>query len=274
MPIVISDSFVLTQDDEAYPVTLDHPVIGYHNVVTSSSIEADTEDANHPATDLANPATHLYWMANDLTEQYITVTTNYVDEIDYVGIAGHNFSSAEVPVSIGYFDASSPPVWFELVEEQMLSSDDPIIFRFTAQSLATIKIRLGVASQAARAAVVYVGKLLTLERKIYVGHTPMPHGRKNDILSGVSETGNFLGRNVLGSWRESTIPLSLISPGWYREFMDTFLEAADEIPFFFAWRPETYPAEVGYGWLTEDPMPTPQGPSNRIAFDLKVRGIA
>lgn len=273
MPVIFSDSFILSEDVDEYPVTLDHPVIGYHNVVTSTTIVADTADVNHPASDLANPATHLYWLADDTTEQYITITTNYVDEIDYVGIAGHNFASAEVPVSVGYFDNSSPPVWIELVEEHQLENDGPVLFRFTAQSLSEVKIKLQSGSAAARAAAVYCGKLLTLERKIYVGHTPMPHGRKNEILSGMSETGNFLGRNVLGSYRESTVPFSLISPGWYRDFMDDFLDAAKQIPFFFAWRPQTYPLEVGYVWLTEDPAPTPQGPHSLIAFDLKVRGI-
>lgn len=272
MSVVISSSFVLTQSDE-FPITEDHPIIGWHNIVTPVNISGDTEEAGYPASNLANPATHLEWRAEDDSEQYLTVTTGYVDGIDYVAIAKHNLSSAEIPVSVGYFDTSSPPVWIELVEEVMLSDDGPVIFRFTLQSRDVVKIKFGTGSAPARAAVVYVGTLLTLERKIYVGHTPMPHGRKNEVLNGMSETGNFLGRIVLGSWRESTIPLSLISPEWYREYMDPFLAVAVSTPFFFAWRPQAYPLEAGFSYLIEDPMPTPQGPSNRIAFDLKVRGV-
>lgn len=271
MSIVISTALVLA--DSADGLSLDHPVIGWHTVVTSTTIAADTEDANYPASNMANPATHLEWRAGDTTEQYITVTTNYVDDIDYVAIAKHNLSSGEIPVSVGYFDTSSPPVWVELVDEVMLSDDGPAIFRFTAQSQATVKIKLGAGTDPARIAVVYVGKLLVLERKIYVGHTPLPHARKFSIANGRSESGNYLGRIVLGEWRESSIPLSLISPAWYRSNMDPFLAVADETPFFFGWRPETYPRECGYGWLIEDPMPTPTGPSNLIAFDLKVGGV-
>lgn len=271
MSIVISSALVLA--DVADGLSLDHPVIGYHTVVTSSTIVADTEDANHPASNLANPATHLEWWAADSTEQYLTITTNYIDEIDYVAVARHNWASGEIPVSIGYFDTNSPPVWIELVEEVMLSDDGPAIFRFTPQSRAIVKIRLGSGSSDARAAVIYVGKLLVLERRIYVGHTPMPHARRVTVANGRSESGNFLGRIVLGEGRETTVPLSLISPAWYRTYMDPFLALSDETPFFFAWRPETYAAEVGYGWLTEDPMPVPTGPSNLIAFDLKVSGV-
>lgn len=272
MSIVISSAVVLA--DAADGLSLDHPVIGWHNIVTSTTIVADTEETNYPASNLANPATHLEWHANDATEQYLTITTNYVDEIDYVAVARHNFSSGAIPVSIGYFDTNSPPVWVELVEEVLLADDGPALFRFDAQSLAAVKIKLGAGDDPARAAVVYVGKLLVLERKIYVGHTPMPDGIKTNVANGRSETGNFLGRIVLGQWRESTVPISLISPAWFRNYMRPFLRDGRDLPFFFAWRPETYSAEVGFGWLIEDPAPAPVGPNNLIAFDLKVSGVA
>lgn len=272
MSIVISSALVLAEVADS--LSLNHPVIGWHNLVTSSSIVADNEEVNYPASNLANPATNLEWRSDVSTEQYITVTTNYIDDIDYVGIAGHNFSSGEIPISVGYFDTSSPPVWVELVEEVMLPDDGPVILRFTAQSKAIVKIKLGAGSENPRAAVVYLGKLLVIERKLYVGHTPLPDGIKSSVVNGRSESGKFLGRIELGEWRESTIPLSLISPGWFRTYMRPFLRDGRNLPFFFAWRPEDYPFETGFAVLMEDPVPVPTGPSNLIAFDMKVSGVA
>lgn len=275
MPVIFENDFVLTDSTPEFPVTLDHPVVGYHNLVTATNIVADTADANYPASNLANPATHseAEWRAADTTAQEITITTGYVDDIDYVGIARHNFADAEVTVAVGYYDETD--TWVELIAEFMPGTNSPLLLRFTAQSIAEPVIRLGAGSLAPRAAVVYVGKLLTLERRIYVGHTPLPTARKNEIQNGRSESGNFLGRILLGAWRESTIPLSLLSPGWYRDHGgDDFLAAAATTPFFFGWRPESYPYEVGYCWTTEDPMPVPVGPSNKLAFDIKVTGIA
>lgn len=271
MSLVISSAVVLSQAADG--LSLNHPVIGWHNVVTSSTIVATNEDANYPASNLANPATHLEWRSDDDAEQYITVTTNYIDEIDYVGIAGHNYSSGEIPISVGYFDTSSPPVWVELVEEVMLPDDGPVILRFTAQSRATVEIKLGAGSENPRAAVVYVGKLLVIERKIYVGHTPLPDGIKSSVVNGRSESGKFLGRIQIAEWRESTIPLSLVSPDWFRAYMRPFLREGKNLPFFFAWRPEDYPFETGFALLMEDPAPVPTGPSNLIAFDMKVSGV-
>jgi hypothetical protein len=244
---------------------------GWHNVVAASSIVAGTSLAAYPASNLANPATHLEWRAADTTEQHLTIVTNEVDPIDYIAVARHNFSSAEIPVSIeGYIDSA----WVEIVEEVILPDDGPAMFRFPAQSLAQIRIRLQAGSEAPRAAVVYCGKALVIERKVWVGHVPLPDGIKANVANGRSESGNFLGRIVLGEWRESTVPLSLITPAWFRSTMRPFLRQGRDLPFFFAWRPGTYPREVGFGWLTDDPMPVPVGPSNLLAFDLKVAGVA
>lgn len=267
--IVISSAIVLAGVADA--LSLDHPVIGWRNVVTPSTIIADTEEANYPASNLANPATHLEWRGEDTTEQYLTITTNEVDPIDYVGIAKHNFGTAEIAVSVEGFISG---VWTEIVEETMPADDVHYVGRFAAQSLLQIRIRLQSGSEIPRAAVVYVGKALVLERRLYVGHTPMPDGIKSSVANGRSESGNHLGRIVLGEWRETSIPLSLISPEWFRTYMRPFLTEGRNLPFFFAWRPGTYPREVGYGVLTDDPMPVPTGPHNLIAFDMKVSGVA
>ncbi|MBR1193242.1 hypothetical protein [Bradyrhizobium sp. AUGA SZCCT0160] len=275
MSIVISSAIVLqAASPTGLPggVTLDHPVIGWHNLVTASTIVADTEEAGFPASNLANPATHLEWRAEDDSEQYLTITTNEVDPIDYVAVARHNWGSAQIPVSIeGFIDGD----WEEIVEEVILPDDGPALFRADLQSLAQIRIRLQEGTAIPRAAVVYAGRLLIMERKLYVGHVPMKHGRRTRVIDNMSESGNFLGAIELGAWRESVAPFSLISPDWYRNYMDAFIaDVGKRKPFFFGWRPGTYPLEIGYARLTEDPDPSPVGPSNLHAFDLKMKGVA
>lgn len=271
MSIVISSALVVADSSDG--LSLNHPVIGWHNVVTSTTIVATNEDANYPASNLANPATHLEWRSDNDGDQYLTITTNEVDPIDYLAVAGHNFFSEEIPTSVEGFIGG---VWTEIVEEVMAPDDGPIIYRCEAQSLSQIRLKMQVVSDIhlPRAAVVYVGKLLVVERKIYVGHTPLPDGIKSSVVNGRSESGKFLGRIELGEWRESTIPLSLLSPDWFRTYMRPFLRSGKNLPFFFAWRPEDYPFETGYAFLMEDPMPTPVGPNNLIAFDIKVGGVA
>ncbi|MBV5268982.1 MAG: hypothetical protein JZU55_02525, partial [Afipia sp.] len=120
--IVISSNYVLSP--AAAAADPDLPAVGYHNVVRADSIVADTQEANYPASNLANPATHLEWRAEDDSEQYITITTNEVDPIDYIGIARHNLGTAEIVVSV---EANIDAVWTEIVEETMLPDDTPAV---------------------------------------------------------------------------------------------------------------------------------------------------
>lgn len=266
--IVISSHLVL---QAVTPLDLDLPVIGWHNVVTTTSIAADSEQPNYPVSNLANPATHLVWKSDDDAEQYLTIGADGIDPVDYVAVARHNWGSASIAVSIeGFIDGD----WEEICEEVLLPDDAPALFRFHPQPLTQLRIRLKEGDAAPWAAVVYAGKLLVMERKVWVGHTPMPLGIKSSVVNNRSETGNFLGRTVLGEWRESTLPLSLLSPDWFRANMKTFLAAAVSNTFFLAWRPQSYPREVGYCWTMDDPAPAGVGPSNLYAFDLKLSGIA
>jgi hypothetical protein len=276
MPVVISQSLVLEDTGE---LGADNPIVGWQSLVTPATIAASSEDADHPASNLANPATHLRWRGEIETgTTHIDITTNSVEDVDYVAIAKHNFGSAGIVVSVeGTLDNSSPyssPAMAELVEEHILADDSPVIFRFVPQPLATVRIVLQLAAELPEAAVVYCGKLLILPRRIWQGHTPIKYARKTRIVSGLSESGNFLGRVMIGETRESEAHLSLIDPATYREDIDPFIAAAQTRPFFFAWRPQTYPMECGFAWMMGDPRPVNAGQHGLTEITLPMQGVA
>lgn len=257
-------------------MSADLPIIGWHNLVTSTNVAATSADVNHPASNLGNPATHLYWLADDDVsppndDQYLTVTTNFSGEIDYVAIAGHNLGSAQGLVSVEGFIAAA---WQEIVAPSLLAGDGPALFRFTAQVLPQVRLRLQPGNADPRVAVLYAGKLLVMQTGLYAGHTPMPHARKVKTVDGVSESGKFLGQIVTRETRQNAAKFQLLTPDWYRTNFDPFLAQAKGVPFFFAWRPDTYPDEVGYCWLTNDPEPVPEPPSNLLTVELRMRGVA
>jgi hypothetical protein len=262
----------LTLAEISAPFHADSPLIGWHNVVTSAAIAADTEDADHPATNMANPATHLMWVASPSSpavDEYVTITTGYNDEIDYVGIARHNLGSENIPVSIEGYAGS----WVEIVEETILSDDGPALFRFDPAVYSQVRVRLQPGDAPASIAVLYVGKLLVMERRLYVGHTPLDYARKTRVINALSESGNYLGSIVLGQVAASSAAFQLIDPAWYRTYLDPFIARGKGTSFFFAWRPYSYPREVGYAWLTNDPMPKPVTPSHLLEIELQMSGI-
>lgn len=269
--IVISQNFVLEPTGD---INANNPLVGWHNIVTAGTIVADGAADGYPAANLANPVTAQRWVAADDSEQYLTITTGTEEDIDYIGVAGHNFGSAAIPVSIEGWDDMEEE-WFELVEAALLpAADDPVIFQFEPQPLSQIRIKLQSGDDVPAAAVVYCGKLLTLLRRIYVGHTPATMGRTLNVANGRSESGNFMGRIVIGEGRSTTIVQANLPPAWYRANMEPFVRAAETQPFFFAWRPQTYPAETGFLWLTSDPRPVNDRANGFMRIELAVEGIA
>lgn len=265
--IVISSALVLSP---VAALSLNNPLFGYLNYVTATGIVADTEELDYPATNLANPLTHLQWRAADTTAQYLTFTISEVDPVGYVGIARHNFGSAEIAATIEAFVEGE---WVEISPEQMPADDGPMIFRIEDQSVSQIRIALTSGNEPARAAVVYIGPALVSQRRLYVGHSPLRMARTTDVVNGMSEASDFLGRIVLGDYVGTSIDLKNLTPDWYRATFDPFVIAAKKAPFFFAWRPVDYPTEVGFCWLTNNPKPVNQRNNGMMSVQLQVQGI-
>ena len=266
--IFFSSSLVISESG----LTPEHPIVGYRNIVTPANIVADGEDPLYPATNLANSATHLRWQSDDDGVQYITITTGSADPIDYVGIARHNFGSAEIAVSFEGDDGSG---YAELVAPVIPGDDSPLLFRFTPGSFVALRVKLAAGSSVPRAAVLHVGKLLVLPRKIWQDHTPIPFGRRQKVVNGQSESGNFLGSITTTAWNEGRIKTSLIDPADYRDDIDEWMREAvfGRKTFFFGWRPQSYPREVGYCWAVNDAQPKNSTGHGLTEFDMQITGI-
>lgn len=278
MSVVISNSYVISDLlSGGGVINANNPVIGYENLVTVANIAATTAADGFPASNMANPSTNLRWVGaagSPPADEYITVTVNALEPIDYIAIARHNLGSAQIPVSVEYFDTdASPQAWEELIAPVMLPNDGPALFRFPPQAYTAIRLRLQPAAQAPTIAVVYTGALLVLQRRVYVGHTPINYGRATKITNARSEAGDFLGRIVLNETTRTTLNLLNLTPDWYRSYLEPFLLMAQEHPFFFAWRPSDYPREVGYAWLTNDPVPSNALPNGMMSVALEMAGV-
>ena len=165
--------------------------------------------------------------------------------------------------------------WFDLTTTVTPTDDLPLIFRFNGQAaLSAIRLNLGIGLAIPTAAVIYTGRAMTFQRRVYVGHTPITMGRTTNIVSGMSESGNFLGRIVLGESRHSQVTLKNLTPSWYRSYMEPFINAAVEFPFFFAWRPSSYPNETGFCWLSSDAVPSNSLPNGMMSVQLNLTGVA
>lgn len=269
--LVLAENLILSEADDIPPGT---PFIGYHNLVTISNTSADSEDADFPATNLANPLTNIEWRSTSTADQELEFSLNTATEGDYVGIARHNFGTAQISVEVGWYDGVD---WVQLVAPQIPPDDAPLMLVFDTQALNfTLVLRLVVGSTAPRAAVVYIGKLLVLERGVDVGTDfPVPSdARKTNSVNGMSEAGDYLGRIVLGQMLQWTATWKHFTPAWYRSYFRPFVRAAqDDTPFFYTWSPDDYPYEVVFAWFADDPIPLTNPATGRVGIDLSCGAI-
>lgn len=273
MSVVLSPALVLTDIlSGGGVINANNPIIGYHNLVTDGVTVATTEHASYPVTNLENSLTHLRWQGTDSSsDEYLTMTLNTVDDIDYVAIARHNFFSAQITVSLEIFNGVT---WDEVISEFIPPNDTALLMRFEPQAVTQVRVKLQPSGTVPRAAVMYAGKLLIVQRRLYVGHTPITYGRKTVMVDGYSENGEFVGRIVKNTSQGTQIDLNNLSPDWYREYFDPFVEAAQTEPFFFAWRPGDYGFEVGFCWTTGDPIPSNESPNGFMKVSFPVKGIS
>lgn len=263
--VVVSTNFTLVLGNE----NPNSPVIGINNQLTAANVTATDSASGFPASNLGNPSTFERWKANSTGTKYLTCVLTGANEINYVGLAAHNFGTEGVQISVEVDDGSG---YAEIIEPFLVPDDRPLFMRFAGNNYVGVRVKL-VTTSIAQCAVMYVGKYLPLQRNIYVGHPPINLNRNRNVITGMSESANFLGRITTGRTASTSIALQNLTPGWYRSYMDPFLEAAETRPFFFAWRPQGYPREVGFCWITGNPTPKNQRPNGMMQVDLQLGGL-
>jgi hypothetical protein len=276
MSILLAPNFVFDTSPLAtfHP---DNPVIGWQNIIAPSQYFVTSAQVNFPASNMGSPSTYLKWKsAITTTPQSILLSGLPANEVNYVAIAGHNWGSAALTFNITALDISlSPPIHVLIMPNTTVPNDAPIIFRFTEGDFTAFRINFeGTLSAPPEAAVIYIGRILVLERKVWIEHTPITYGRLAKIANGRSESGNFLGRIVLNERNESSVNVQHISPTFYRTDIDPFIAASKEVPFFFAWRPARYPNETGYAWMMNEPRVTHASPHGLMQLQLDMQGLA
>lgn len=255
------------------PEDLNRGWIGYRNVLTRDNTTATDSAVGYPVANLVNNTTNQQWKAADASgTKYITISGQGAAEADYFGLARHNLGSTGATITLQ--NSPDASTWTDASEEITPGTDYALMYRFEADTAAYWRLRIVPGSAAPAIAVMHLGKLLILERRIYVGHTPITLGRWASVTSGGSENNNFLGRVIKARGLKSGVDLKNLTPQWLRDELDPFFEAAQEnTAFFWAWRPSSYPTEVGYAWMEGDANVVNEKPNGMMTASWSMKGI-
>jgi hypothetical protein len=271
MAIVISDDVVLTAGDIAAGINANNPRIGWHTLATASNITATSSATGYPAANAANPLTFLKWRATGTGVQTITIDCGVAEDVNYFALAGHNLGTDGANIKLQR--SSDGSSWTDVTSARVLANDYAFMEEFEDVDYRYYRLHITPVSLAPEVAVLHIGRVLRMERRIYVGHKPITLNRRTTVSSGVSENGAFLGRVKRRQMLQGDASFNNITPAWYRNTFDPFVMAAEEGCFFFAWRPGSYPNEVGYMWLDGDPETSNALPNGLMALSFSMQGL-
>lgn len=268
MSVIISKNMAL-YTDQVLPLT--HPQLCYQTwtrddsslVLTSSSETSGYQDDN-----VLTENTYEFWQPSSLPAT-LTFELSSAQEVNYVGIAAHTFGTNLCNIKFQYYNGSA---WVDLLDTA--PGDDSVLLSFF-NSVTSNQFRINILSGTGNPfiGVVYFGKRLAVERRIYVGHAPITLSKKSVVRPNKSEDGNWLGRSVIRQGAETGIEFKNLSASWVREKFKPFMDSALSYPFFFAWRPTDYPKEVAYCWTMGDIRPQNSGPRDlmTVSFDVEAQ---
>lgn len=271
MPIVISDDVTLSAEEVEAGVNQNNPRIGWHTVLTASNVTSDEAESGYPVTRLANPLTFQRWKGTTSAVQHVVVDCGSATTVNYFALAGHNFGTDGTNIKLQKStDGSS---WSDVTSNRVPANDYAYMEEFSDQNVRYYRLRMDPATLAPEIAVLYIGQVLRMQRRLFVGHKPVTLNRKTEVSSGFSESGQFLGRVKIRQALQGRADFRNIDQDWMRETFDPFVVAAEESPYFFAWRPERWPNEVGFMWLDGDPEETNDLPNGLMSLSFSMNGM-
>lgn len=248
----------------------DYSRIGYQSILPAATLTGTAGATGFALASVTNPATYERYKPTAMPAT-IHADAAAAVAVDYVGIAAHNLGSLACTV---YVESSTDDVaWTTRLT--MTPTDDTALFgMFDSVSARYWRLRITGAT-APTVGVVYLGTMLTMQRTIYGGHSPLTLSRVTAVRPSVSETGQWLGATEVRRGFSTSFAWKNLTAAWYRANFDPFVATNPRArPFFIAWRPYSYPAEVGYCWATGDFSPSNSGPRDFMSVDMKVEGFS
>lgn len=223
----------------------------YDNLLTSASV-----------TDAAKtliPNTWERWRSASGTMQSTFQLTS-AQTVSVVGIAGHNLASTGSTIVI----ATAPTIAGTFTDRASLTptDNDPLWFEFDPVSVQDVRVTITGGTDR-EVAVIYAGDPLRMTQPIYGGHNPIDLQAETSFRNNNSESGQFLGRDIIRRGLQTSYAWRHLDDQWIRDTFKPFIISARKKPFFIKWRPDYYDA-VAFGYAIDDIKPSNMGGGHRL----------
>jgi len=246
-------------------IPLSHSRIGHQSYTRTGTVTASSAAVDFPADAPLNELTYEFWRPTALPATW-TLNAGSSVAVNYFGIAAHTLGSSGNTVSI---QSSPDNTTWTTIDSITPTDNSPIMFLFVSVTAQYYRIEIS-GGAIPSIGVIYIGTVLEMLRPCYGGLTPISLSRDSVIRPNRSEGGQWLGRSVIRSGSSMKVQYSILENNWVRTTFKDFIDDAVVYPFFFAWRPDNYPEDVGYVWVQDDIKPSNMGRNSlmQVTFDM------
>ena len=229
MSFVISPSVVVNE----FSTPLTHARIGYDNFVPDAVVTATSAEAEFPVDSVQRENTFERWQPTSLPATLsIDASAGAAPTPSYIGIAAHTLGSSGSTISLEF---SVDNISWSTVET-VSPADNRAIMIIFAEVTAGYWRLVVTGSTIPQIGVVYIGKVLEMQRAIYGGHTPLNLSRTTVKRPTKSDKGQWLGSSTVRLGLRTSYQWQHLTAAWYRENFDPFVKSARTKPFFICQR--------------------------------------
>lgn len=256
---------VLLENGYVTDTPLNHARIGYMDHVASAT---STSGDGSLATTWQ---TYERWIPESSPA---TLTAEFDSApVSYIGVGAHTLGAADSVV----FEVKDGGSWVQVqpatVPEMVAPDNEAIMLLINERTITGVRITVEYSGEAPTVAKLAAGKVLTMARPFYSGHSPIMLSRNTTRRPTVSEAGEWLGTTLVRQGRQTAVEWNNLKAPWYRQFFDPFVSHAQRYPFFFAWNPKRFP-DCAYAMMTSDANPSNSGTLNYMSVSINVRAYS
>jgi hypothetical protein len=231
MSIYMTQALLLSGDLYGVDIDPNNPRVGWQSYLFNGSISADYEEVDYPATNITNESLGSYWRSSDDTNTQNLNMQISPAEVDYCGIGGHNLAGAVVQLQRRDDPSDS---WIN-VGDSFIAGDNQAIMIYFEKVTTSAYWNLNIipdAGTAPRIASIYLGKMLTLSRKIFVGHKPSMFDKDTTFHTG-DPGGIFQGRVIEARRHNLNFSQRQVTQSFLRNVLKPWIDVSLNRPFYF-----------------------------------------
>nr|BDD44166.1 hypothetical protein 33 [bacterium] len=171
-----------------------------------------------------------------------------------------------------YVERSSNGVHWSEVAALSFTANRCAVTRFTETESTYWRVRFDAVTSFGA---LKLGPMFEMYHLNYAGVTPPYFAQESDRFPKQANTGQWFGRRSYARKTAQVYRTDRTPADWFRANALGFVEALrNGEATFYTWRPDKYPGDVMYGFLSGDIKVTNTGTRNFVSFDISLTGIA